>query len=153
MLNASLSCPHGLGTSSLSDTLEQAIFLDLKRKRSKDRQQMLHAARSWLLINKIGVDAEIKVIEAQAPQVEDWSLRSVLFCMLQMSGDFIATAEGGCSSRNTLFPSLLLPTHIVSPRPCQIPSWTLFISNVLDSCSIIDEMLIVRFPKHPSVWL
>lgn len=44
--------------------------------------------------------------QAQTSQVEGWSLTLVLFCMLQTSGEVVVTAGGGCSSRNTLFPSL-----------------------------------------------
>ena len=51
------------------------------------------------------------------------------------SGDFIGTNEDLCRAVKALFPSPLLPKQMVSPRPCQTPHWTLFISKVLASCS------------------
>lgn len=55
--------------------------------------------------------------------------------MPHTSGDFIGTKEDLCRAAKALFPSPLLPKQMVSPRPCQTPHWTLFISNVRASCS------------------
>lgn len=69
-------------------------------------------------------------------EVHEWSLPSITV-LLWGSVDLIDIRGGGFSSKNDLLPSPYLPTHIVSPLPCHVPSWTLFISNVLDSCSFI----------------
>ena len=57
-----------------------------------------------------------------------------ILSMPHSSGDFIATSEDLCRAAKALFPSPLLPKQMVSPRPCQTPHWTLFISKVLASC-------------------
>jgi len=64
------------------------------------------------------------------------SCSSAAFDVLSMPhnpGDFIGTSEAFFRAAKALFPSPLLPKQMVSPRPCQTPHWTLFISKVLPS--------------------
>ena len=56
-----------------------------------------------------------------------------ILSMPHNSGDFISTNGDLCRAAKALFPSPLLPKQMVSPRPCQTPHWTLFISKVLAS--------------------
>lgn len=55
----------------------------------------------------------------------------------QTSGEFIVGVAGAWQSSNKVpVPAPLLPMHIVSPLPCQVPSLTLFRSKVLVSWKI-----------------
>ena len=55
--------------------------------------------------------------------------------MLQRSGILVANKGGLWRAVKALLPSPPVAKHIVSPRPCHTPFWTLFISNVRDSWS------------------
>lgn len=69
-----------------------------------------------------------------------------ILSMPHNSGDFISTNGDLCRAAKALFPSPFLPKQMVSPRPCQTPHWTLFISKVLASC--LFKMTTVR-PIYP----
>lgn len=125
------------------DYRENPGFRKLLRFRSKNHllQEKINSHyRIWCRgVAALVLEWVTEFLECSTSRVQEWTLASVVICTVQGSGSMGETRGGGCSSKNAFLPSERLPMHIVSPRPCQMPSWTLFISKVLDSCTILTK--------------
>jgi len=107
--------------------------LNLEHKNHVDIQVSLHNVqvevhKSIGLCRYVWIYWPKHNFSAQHLIMSPWS-----FAVELVSSKWTETGWGGCSSTNALPPSPTVPMHIVSPRPCQVPPWTLFISNVLVS--------------------